>query len=587
MNVIIKKILDNNQMDRIKIITVSLLSVIVTLLCSRFFKIDDIRVETIIESPAIINFQLQYSRDNLGFDEKHSVIVSNRFINKSELLEFSIPESSVDGLKFILGNESENPNSITVHSIRINGNAISLTSIFTKDILQGAGQIQWKNNSAVLTCHYSNPSIVLPKEISSYNSKRHYKLLPLMTIFIISLILTAMLVFKYFPHFYMEAEEKEQVTINLAFVTIVAVLLMLPITHFDKRDASVDENRMLAAFPVFNVQDQLNHHFSKEFEAWLNDRFAGRSTYIKLYDSYNSLFFVGNFENDKAFLGVDDWIFYKKENSVELFQGKLDFSANQLQLISANLQQYKQWFASQGITYSLFIAPNKEDVYFDFYNPYIYKTKSLDRIQQLKIYLKNNGNDTSLVYPLNKYLDVKREGKLLYCKNDTHWSEYGAYLGYLAWMDELKTLKHGIDSLQPGQFEFINKTSSLPGDLEKMLKLDEEKRYSAVQYYVPTLIGGYKYKTIESVGNSHNHLIERTVCPDKNYKVIVFRDSFTGALIPYISSTFHEVIYVWSHDLNLYRDFIRKEKPDIVLHEMVSRYSHILLIKPNLIKGEL
>ena len=586
MNKIIENNLSDKQKILIKILFVTLLSIIITLLCSRFFKIDDIRIEAIVESPATINFKLQYSRDNLGFDEKRSIIVSNRFVNKSELIEFSIPEASIDGLKFIFGNESEN-GSITFHSLKINGNVISLPSLFSKDTLQGIEQIKWKNNSVVLTSLRSNPSIVFPKEISSYNSKRHYKLLPLMTLFIISLILTAMLVFKYFPHFYVESEEKKQVTINLAFVTIVALLLIFPITHFDKRDASIDENRMLASFPVFNVQDGLDHNFSKEFEAWLNDRFAGRSTYIRLHDSYNSLFFVGNFENDKAFLGLDDWIFYKKENSVELFQGKLDFSENQLHLISSNLQQYKQWFASQGITYSLFIAPNKEDVYFDFYNPYIHKTKSLDRIQQLKIYLENNGNNVSLVYPLNKYLDEKNKGKLLYCKNDTHWSEYGAYLGYLAWMDELKTLKKGIDTLQPDQFVFFNKTSSLPGDLEKMLKLDKEKRYSEIQYSVPTLIGGYKYKTVDSAENSHKHLIERTVCPDKNYKVIVFRDSFTGALVPYISSTFHEVIYVWSHDLNLYRDFIRKEKPDIVLHEMVSRYSHLLMTKPNELKGEL
>lgn len=586
MNVIIEHCLTVNQKKQIKILIVLLLSVLITLLCSRFFKIDDIRIKAVIESPEIINLQLQYSRDNLGFDENHSLIVSNKFVNRSELLEFSIPERSVDGLKLTFGNGGV-IGPITVRSIKINGNGISLPAVFSKGVLQGVEQIEWKNDSAVLSNHHSNPYIVLPKEISAYKSQRRYKLLPLMTIFIISLLLTAMLVFKYFPHFYVASNKKSQVTNNLAFVTIVAILLILPITHFDKRDSSIDENRMLAAFPAFIIQDGFNQNFSKEFEAWLNDRFAGRSTYIKIHEFYNSLFFVGNLENDKAFLGLNDWVFYKKENSVELFQGKLDFSANQLQLIAANLQQQNQWFASQNITYSLFIAPNKEDVYFEFYNPYIHKSNTIDRIQQLKIFLDDNNTNVSLVYPLKKYLDEKNDEKLLYCKNDTHWSEYGAYLGYLAWMDELKTIKDGIDSLQPDQFDFIYRTSTLPGDLEKMLKLDKEKRYSKIQYTVPTLIGGYKFKTVESVENSHKHLIERTVCPDKNYKVIVFRDSYAGAMMPYISSTFHEVIYVWSHDLNLYRDFIRKEKPDIVLHEMVSRYSHLLLIKPNIIKGDL
>ena len=43
-------------------------------------------------------------------------------------------------------------------------------------------------------------------------------------------------------------------------------------------------------------------------------------------------------------------------------------------------------------------------------------------------------------------------------------------------------------------------------------------------------------------------------------------------MIPYISQTFGEVNYVWSHNLNEYETLINDYKPDIVIYESVERY---------------
>ena len=59
---------------------------------------------------------------------------------------------------------------------------------------------------------------------------------------------------------------------------------------------------------------------------------------------------------------------------------------------------------------------------------------------------------------------------------------------------------------------------------------------------------------------------------NKKYKVLIFRDSFTISMIPYISQTFGEVNYIWSHDLNEYEKVINDYKPDIVIYESVERY---------------
>jgi len=41
-------------------------------------------------------------------------------------------------------------------------------------------------------------------------------------------------------------------------------------------------------------------------------------------------------------------------------------------------------------------------------------------------------------------------------------------------------------------------------------------------------------------------------------------------MVEMISETFGEVEYVWSHSLDLAK--IKKEKPDLIIHEAVERY---------------
>ena len=56
--------------------------------------------------------------------------------------------------------------------------------------------------------------------------------------------------------------------------------------------------------------------------------------------------------------------------------------------------------------------------------------------------------------------------------------------------------------------------------------------------------------------------------PDKR-RVMMHRESFAIALLPYISEHFQEVYYIWSH--KVYRKRIEEIKPDIFILEYVAR----------------
>jgi alginate O-acetyltransferase complex protein AlgJ len=54
-----------------------------------------------------------------------------------------------------------------------------------------------------------------------------------------------------------------------------------------------------------------------------------------------------------------------------------------------------------------------------------------------------------------------------------------------------------------------------------------------------------------------------------NLKVLIFRDSFTTAMLPYLKESFGEVLFIWDDKLN--KKLIEQEKPDIMIQIIVER----------------
>jgi hypothetical protein len=53
-------------------------------------------------------------------------------------------------------------------------------------------------------------------------------------------------------------------------------------------------------------------------------------------------------------------------------------------------------------------------------------------------------------------------------------------------------------------------------------------------------------------------------------KAVVFRDSFARAWYPFLGYHFKEVVYIWQDYWNA--AFLEREKPEVVINEMVERF---------------
>ena len=371
-------------------------------------------------------------------------------------------------------------------------------------------------------------------------------------------------------------------TEKIIFAIICIMLLVLPLFHLNMSEKSEAENRNLAIFPQISLKAFYEGTLTANLENYFNDRFFGRELYVKISNLYNGGMTLNkHYENSRALSGRDNWLFYKGEDSLELYQNMHLFKSNEYPVIQKNLESMKNWLEDYGIKFYVIYPPNKEDVYGDYIGRGIKKRiqPDTDRIALVVNYLKSHESGVVPIYPLEVMLEEKkRSDTFLYYKTDTHWSPYGAYIGYKALMNVIGNDFIDVDTLLSENMDFTKKVKLDNGDLAQMLDMDFTQEMQDVWYVEPRPINGWHYILKEEQLASKNNIdYRRTVNLHGKYKVIIFRDSFGINLLPYLSETFRDVSYYWTYDIDKYKDIIAREKPDFVILESVSRLAQYSL----------
>lgn len=383
------------------------------------------------------------------------------------------------------------------------------------------------------------------------------------------------------------------------FLIFVFILLIFPITKINNEDKSDEENRQLAKkWELFN-ENGFNINFSKEFDAWINDRFRGRAEILRAYNTCN-YFIMRKVDNNMAFKGEDNWLFYKGEESIINFQNRKLYSDEQLTKIRDIINMRKKYLKKYGIDYYIMIVPDKNRVYGEYYPKCIHKLSDYSRGEQLVAYLKENNID--VIYPLKELTSAKETG-IIYYKYDTHWNTYGAFIGYEEMMYFLSMNYNNIDKLERNDFyvdnipeyqtDYLDKKGIVnnekiignkgDGDLHRMLySLTYDENIPSEPILNMEKKKEYNFKIVEYKDNLGVGGIHTTNQKARNrMKLLMLRDSFSMAMMPYIAESFSDVEFIWSHDFNLYFDDIIRLHPDLVIQEIGERGINCLLQEPN------
>jgi hypothetical protein len=131
-------------------------------------------------------------------------------------------------------------------------------------------------------------------------------------------------------------------------------------------------------------------------------------------------------------------------------------------------------------------------------------------------------------------------------------------------------------NLQPLDYQPVERIT--PGwDLAKMMGLSDILREEDRQLTRPRRAQVVEIDRPDPTWNVGRVALE--VAEPSLPKLVMFRDSFGSALVPFLAEHFRRSLFLWQHDFD--PAIIAAERPDYVVWEITSRRCHSAWFTPN------
>ncbi len=363
---------------------------------------------------------------------------------------------------------------------------------------------------------------------------------------------------------------RSKLTYPALFSLLFAVWISVPVFYdlFNRSKeilVSRSENRMLARRPKLTCATLAG--FPAAYEKFYNDHFVLRWELIH-WNSYlvSYLFFHKSPVPAEVDLGLNGWL-YTAGKEREVYEGKYLLPESYLEAISQEMTLRNRWYAERGITFYLAIAPMKCEIYPENLPSFYHRSKTGTLTD---ILLARFRKDTSLrIIDLKPAMRAAKEHGELYYPTDNHWNALGAYWAYRAITGRMQQDFPAIEPLKEDDFRIVRERGK-GGNLATMIGLYEflHETYQKTRILHPKSVVGLKAGYPSPKGFSYPDEYELVrLNPDTTLpRIVVIRDSFFTALLPYMSENFSKSVYLfdnWKYQRQ--EEIVAKEKPDIVL----------------------
>ena len=266
------------------------------------------------------------------------------------------------------------------------------------------------------------------------------------------------------------------------------------LTFFDivKKDNSFSEleNRNLARKPIFSISSFLEGKYRDKYEEYINDNFIFRNQWINLKSI--SEYTLGKLENNNIIYGKENYMFEK------------------------NISYDKERFKNNIDSINKFYKANDKD-------------RNIDLVSLFK----------------------KNKEEYIYYKTDHHWTSYGAYLAYKAYIESLGEKPIDLNSLKKNEATgfygtYFSKAKLFSAESDILTYYDIDNITMNIQGKIFESLYDYdKLKTRDKYSvfiRGNNGL---TIIENKNIKLgkklLIFKDSFANSIIPFLSQNFQEI----------------------------------------------
>ena len=265
--------------------------------------------------------------------------------------------------------------------------------------------------------------------------------------------------------------------------------------------------------------------------------------------------------------GRDGWLFIGEFEGIDALAIYTDPAAIPDSIYQAwvtTLTRRREYFEQAGITYLSFLVPDTCLVYPDKL-PADVTMASTTPFQRLAALLDDETR-AQCVYALDDLVAGRAEHDT-FQSTDSHWTDWGAYLGYRAAMRHLAREVPNLYVLEPDRLEWVYRPSF--GALGAMLTPERSETLRMARVVDdPT----------ERVCNVHSHVRDAYSVFEQDRPdlptAVIFRDSAMTAASKFFAQSFRRTVFVSSPNTVLY-DLIEREQPDVVIHEFgVRRILH-------------
>lgn len=350
--------------------------------------------------------------------------------------------------------------------------------------------------------------------------------------------------------------------IERLYLLLLAGLMVFPglglyyeINAFDNCD-----NRELQSFPEFTD----NAKFLDDFEAYFKDHVPYRNILVHLNSKIKYSLFNSSPKPENTLVGNDGFIHYSSLTDQEMasYSRKNLCSKEELVHLKKKWENRTLQLNKSNTQYFMAVWPNKTTVYEETlpFSMKLQKADTLSKLDQVLQYMKQESAGIKILDVRENLLN-KKSTEDIYLKHDTHWNALGAFYAYQQLM-----LHMGINPYELSDFE-LNRENTTEGDLKKMTGLCND---NSIMENIPTLtIKEFDGKIVRADHPTDSRFIITNDQKTLNRSIVIFRDSFTSALMPFISLHFKECHVIWS---GYNQDIVDRIKPDIVLVAKTERY---------------
>lgn len=324
----------------------------------------------------------------------------------------------------------------------------------------------------------------------------------------------------------------------LFFVLPLIVFFVLGLFLDVKAEKSERERRMLAKKPEI-----LSFDGGGEIEKYISDRIPFREQLLDLY------FRVGlgfDFGTPTIIFGKEGWLFqntfvnrYNLHN-IHSYQNKLSFTPKEMDTIKKNVQRIYEWCLENNIHFYLIFPPDKHRVYARYMPSYILRTNAPSLAKKVAKILPKE-----IFVPLEDIL-IERSFSSpdpLYYKQESHWSETGAFEAYTELMRFIERDFEDVHALSKNDFS-LNKTALIfsPYILKNYAPFTKGNLFlKGMQGYEDPI---YVHYTLKDKGIKISRTEQFNYSDNPKgapHRVYIIGDSYATYLHTFLSATFERV----------------------------------------------